>query len=200
MGRPREHDAATQERLLATAARLSADEGWNAVSVRRVATAAGTTTRAVYTLFGSKQGLEEALHADLFERLLELIRATPATGDPRTDLLELRHAYRRWATERPERYAALMRYTGPSAAPRSPEGLAAVRAATAELRRAITRCADAGLLAHDDVDTLAVQWRAVAHGLAEFEIRGVLTSGDDDWRTVLAAVLDSYTGQRAHAA
>jgi AcrR family transcriptional regulator len=196
MGRPREHDAATRERLLATAARLSADEGWNAVSVRRVAAAAGTTTRAVYTLFGSKHGLEEALHADLFERLLELIRGTPFTGDPRTDLLALRHAYRRWATERPERYAALMRYTGAGAAPRSPEGLAAVRAVTAELRRAITRCADAGLLAPDNVDTLAVQLRAVAHGLAEFEIRGVLTSGDDDWRTVLAAVLDSYTGRR----
>jgi hypothetical protein len=43
--------------------------------------------------------------------------------------------YRRWATERPERYAAVMRFTGPHAAARSPEGLATARAATAELRQ-----------------------------------------------------------------
>jgi AcrR family transcriptional regulator len=48
MGRPREHDAATRARLLSAAARLSADEGWSAVTVRRVAEEAGTTTRAVY--------------------------------------------------------------------------------------------------------------------------------------------------------
>jgi AcrR family transcriptional regulator len=45
--------------------------GWSAVTVRRVAEEAGTTTRAVYSLFGSKQGLEEELHRAMFERLLE---------------------------------------------------------------------------------------------------------------------------------
>jgi AcrR family transcriptional regulator len=190
MGRPREHDTATRDRLLEAAARLSADEGWAAVTVRRVAHEAGTTTRAVYSLFGSKQGLEEELHRAMFERLLELLRATPATADPRRDLLELRHAYRRWATERPDRYAALMRFSGPQAAARSPEGLAAARAATDLLRQAVGRCAAAGLLAARDVDALTVRWRAVAHGLAEFENRGLLPDGDQTWRSVLAAVLD----------
>ena len=82
MGRPREHDAATRDRLLAAATRLSAEEGWRAVSVRRVAEEAGTSTRAVYSLFGSKQGLDQELHLAMFERLLELMRATPRTADP----------------------------------------------------------------------------------------------------------------------
>jgi AcrR family transcriptional regulator len=192
MGRPREHDAATRERLLAAAARLSADEGWNAVSVRRVAGEAGTSTRAVYSLFGSKRGLEEAMHTVLFERLLELMRATPETDDPREDLLALRHAYRRWATESPERYAALMRFIGPDPGARSPEGVAAARAATAALRHAIARCVEAGLVAEDDVDALALQWRAVGHGLAEFEIHGVLPDGDAAWLSALGALLDGY--------
>jgi AcrR family transcriptional regulator len=192
MGRPREHDAATRERLLAAATRLSAKEGWSAVSIRRVAEDAGTSTRAVYSLFGSKQGLEEELHLAMFERLLQLMRATPRTGDPRADLLELRHAYRRWATERPDRYAAMMRFVGPRAAARSPEGLATARAATAELRQVIARCARAGLLPDRDVDRLTEQWRAVAHGLAEFENRGLLADGDQAWRTVLSALLDGY--------
>lgn len=192
MGRPREHDAATRARLLAAAARLSADEGWSAVTVRRVAEEAETTTRAVYSLFGSKQGFEEELHRAMFERLLELMHATPATGDPRADLLELRHAYRTWATERPDRYTAMMRFSGPHAAPRSPEGLAAARAATSQLRQVIARCAAAGLLADDDIDSFTMQWRAVAHGLAEFENRGLLPDGDQSWRSVLTALIDGH--------
>jgi AcrR family transcriptional regulator len=179
--------------MLAAATRLSAEQGWGAVSVRRVAEEAGTSTRAVFSLFGSKQGLDQELHLAMFERLLELMRATPRTADPRADLLELRHAYRRWATERPERHAAVMRVSGPHAA-RSPEGLATARAATAELRQVIARCAAAGLLADRDVDRLTVQWRAVAHGLAEFENRGLLPDGDQAWRSVLAALLDGYQG------
>ena len=64
------------------------------------------------------------------KRLRELMRTTPKSGDPRTDLLEMRHAYRQWATEQPERYAAMMRYLGPRAAPRSDEGRALARDAT----------------------------------------------------------------------
>jgi AcrR family transcriptional regulator len=194
MGRPREHDSATRDRLLAAAVRLSADEGWSAVTVRRVAEEAGTTTRAVYSLFGSKRGLEEELHQAMYERLLELMRATPATADPRADLLELRHAYRTWATEHPDRYAAMLRFSGPHAAARSPQGLAAVRAATVQLQQVIDRCAAAGLLAVDDVDRFTAQWRAVAHGLAEFENRGLLPDGDLAWRSVLAAIIDGYGG------
>jgi AcrR family transcriptional regulator len=195
VGRPREHDAATRERLLAAATRLAADEGWGAVSVRRVADAAGTTTRAVYSVFGSKQGLEEALHMAMFERLRELMRATPKTGDPRADLLAMRHAYRRWATERPERYAAMMRFLGPRAAARSAEGLALARAASAELREAVARCADVGLIAHDDIDALTMEWRAVGHGLAEFETHGVIQRGDEAWRSALSALFDGYASR-----
>jgi AcrR family transcriptional regulator len=195
VGRPREHDATTRGRLLAAAARLSADEGWEAVSVRRVADQAGTTTRAVYSLFGSKQGLEQALHTAMFERLRELMRQTPKTDDPRADLLALRHAYRQWATERPERYAALMRFTGPRAAPRSRDGLDLAHAASAELRQAIVRCAEAGLLAESDVDALTIRWRAVAHGLAEFENHAVLAEGDAAWRSIFTALIDSHTGE-----
>ena len=72
------------------------------------------------------------------------------------------------------------------------QGTRAARAATARLRRAIARCAAAGLLAGRDVDRLTVQWRAVSHGLAEFENRGLLPDGDQAWRSVLTALLGGY--------
>ena len=43
---------------------------------------AGTTTRAVYVLFGSKEGLLEALARRTFELLMDAIAAVPPSSDP----------------------------------------------------------------------------------------------------------------------
>src|SRR5512132_948470 len=90
MGRPREHDDATRTALLAAAERIVADGGPAALSVRAVADAAGTTTRAVYSLFGSKDGLlVQALARDAFEFLYTEIDGLEETGDPVSDLLDV---------------------------------------------------------------------------------------------------------------
>jgi len=54
MGRPREHDDATAAALLAAAEWILEEEGLQALSLRRLAEAADTTTRAVYSLFGNR--------------------------------------------------------------------------------------------------------------------------------------------------
>ena len=86
MGRPREHDESTRVALLAAAETIVADRGAGALSVRAVADAAGTTTRAVYSLFGSKDGLlVEALARDAFEFLHTEIGKLHETDDPAAD-------------------------------------------------------------------------------------------------------------------
>ena len=77
MGRRRLHDETTATLLLDAAERAIADEGVDALSLRAVACDAGTTTRAIYTLFGSKDGLIAALGVRAF-RLLNLI-SSPST-------------------------------------------------------------------------------------------------------------------------
>ena len=57
MGRPKEHNAATRAALLQAAEQMIATHGMDALSIRGVADAVGTTTRAVYSLFESKAGL-----------------------------------------------------------------------------------------------------------------------------------------------
>jgi AcrR family transcriptional regulator len=201
MGRPKEHDEQTRERLLQAAERLSATKGFDAVTVRAVADAAETSTRAVYALFGSKEGLEQALHHAMFTRLRDLERAQRRSDDPRADLIELAMAYRRWAVERPERYAlAMHRFVGKAARPRSEEGLAVSREALDELVQAVSRCDDAGRLAADPEDVV-MHLRAVVHGLAEFENLGLLPHDPErHWRTVISAVLDGYVREPAAAA
>lgn len=75
--------------------------GISAVSVRAVAERAGTTTRAVYALFGSKSGLIESIAANGYLLLAELVNATPRTEDPRADLVAAGEAFRTFAIEHP---------------------------------------------------------------------------------------------------
>jgi AcrR family transcriptional regulator len=87
VGRPKEHDQAIRLALLDAAESLIAERGPEALSVRAVADAVGTTTRAVYSLFGSKAGLLEALAVRLFELLSAAVDATKLTDDPIADVV-----------------------------------------------------------------------------------------------------------------
>jgi AcrR family transcriptional regulator len=195
MGRPKEHDQATRERLLDAAERLSATHGWDALTVRGIAEEAGTSTRAVYALFGSKEGLEQALHEVMFTRLRDLIQGRERSDDPRQDLINLAMAYRRWAIERPERYAlAMHRFVGQARRPRSPGGIAVSQAALRELRDAVKRFHDAGRVDDDrDPEDVGTLLRANVHGLAEFENLGMLAPDPEAyWLAAVAAMLDAH--------
>lgn len=203
MGRPREHDDATRERLLEAAERLSATRGWDALTVRGIAKEAGTSTRAVYALFGSKEGLEQALHEVMFTRLRDLVQGRERSEDPRQDLINLAMAYRRWAIERPERYAlAMHRFVGQARRPRSPGGIAVSQAALQELRDAVKRFHDAGRPLDDrDPEGIVTLLRAHAHGLAEFENLGMLDPDPESyWLAAVAAMLDAHVRMDVAAA
>src|SRR5215471_18663377 len=102
MGRPREHGPAMREALLDSAEALTARGGPEALSVRTVADAADTTTRAVYSVFGSKDGLLAGLAQRGFEILGASISALPTTGDPAHDLVEAAiHVFRAMAIGNP---------------------------------------------------------------------------------------------------
>jgi AcrR family transcriptional regulator len=98
VGRPKEHDNTIRLALLDAAERLITEGGAAALSVRAVADAVGTTTRAVYSLFGSKAGLLEALGVRLFELLSAAVDGVKLTKDPIADVVTASlHGFRRTA-------------------------------------------------------------------------------------------------------
>ncbi|MDN5860540.1 MAG: TetR/AcrR family transcriptional regulator [Pseudonocardia sp.] len=108
MGRPRVHGAATGAALLDEALTLLRKGGPAAVSVRAVAEAAGTSVRAVYTVFGSKQALIDALAQRGYNRLSALVNGVEQTEDPAGDLMAAGlRGFRAFALEEP----ALFRLT-----------------------------------------------------------------------------------------
>ena len=74
------------QRILEAASELLSKEGASALSVRRIATAAGCSTMGLYSRFGGKDGVVDELYAEGFERLIAAMRANPSTDDARSPI------------------------------------------------------------------------------------------------------------------
>ena len=105
MSRPREHNQQLAGVLLDAAERRIAADGVDALSLRAVAADAGTTTRAVYTLFGSKDALVGALGVRAMEYLGREVHALTASDDPVADVVAAGLVFRRFALEHPALYS-----------------------------------------------------------------------------------------------
>jgi AcrR family transcriptional regulator len=188
MGRPREHDESTKEALL-VAAEKQLRRG-EPLSVRSVAEAVGTTTRAVYSLFGSMDGLHQALLLRGFEDLRARIVALPQTDDPGTDLVEAGiHAFRAFAIEHPNLFRLGFEQMVPSVA-LTPEQDAERSQAIRALHAIVLRCRDAGLIGKREAREVTWQCHAFCQGLAAVELQGWFPKGDDPvrmWRDALGA-------------
>jgi len=196
MGRPREHDDRTASALLAAAEQTVEEQGAAALSVRGVADEVGTTTRAVYSLFGSKDGLIAALGARAFDLLRDGLDALPATDAPADDLIEAGLMFRRVAIEHPSLFAIGVQRSLPPGS--SPVVRSAAVSALSELKQLVRRLADAGLLGGRSVDDATVEFHALCEGLAAVELRGVLVPADAEriWREGLSALVTGFAQNR----
>jgi AcrR family transcriptional regulator len=199
MGRPREHDDETRAALREAAERLVTDGGPGALSVRGVAREAGTTTRAVYSLFGSKDGLlVDALAQGAFEFLVERIGALVETDDPVADLVAVGvSGFRPLVLEHPARYRIAFQRIVPGLEP-GPELTAARGRAWNQLLAKVSRLDEAGLLGGKTVREAAVEFNAMLEGLANAELRGSvfrnLPAGGEEvaWRNALATLVAGF--------
>ncbi len=103
-----QHDE-TSRALLEAAHRLLAEQGSEALTVRRIATEAGMSTMNVYSRFGGKDGVVDELYRSGFERLFAAINSVPVTDDFDGDLLKMAHAYRQFALDNPTYYHVMFR-------------------------------------------------------------------------------------------
>lgn len=86
---------------------ISSTEGPSALSARRLATQSGTTTAAIYTLFGGMNSLRAALTAQSLQGLGEALTGAGSDDDPIERLRAMASAYRTWALENPHEYRSV---------------------------------------------------------------------------------------------
>ena len=199
MGRPREHDERTRAALREAAERLVASGGPGALSVRAVAEEAGTTTRAVYSVFGSKEGLlVDALAQGAFEHLVTEIDALEETDDPSADLIAVGiPVFRQFVVEHPALYRIAFQRVVPGL-DAGPELTEIRTRAWHQLLAKVERLEAAGLLVGKSVPEAAVEFIAMMEGLANAELRGavlrLLPEGSEEqaWRSALTTLVRGF--------
>jgi AcrR family transcriptional regulator len=199
MGRPREHDEETRAALRAAAERLVATGGPDALTVRAVAAEVGTTTRAIYSVFGSKDALVATLAEHAFDLLRAGIDALPETDDPAADLVEAGATmYRSFVREHPSLFRIAFQRIVPELT-LGPELTEARARSWARLEDKVRRLEDAGLLGTLSVNEAAVAFNAMCEGLANAELRGGtlrrLPAGDGKraWRDAFETLVRGFS-------
>jgi len=165
--------ADTIRRLVDEGARILADQGPAALSLRKVASAAGVSTMPVYTLFGDKRGFLAAMHREGFRRLGVALEAVPHDDDPMAYLGRLGFAYRQSALDGPHLYGLMFGHLVPDLSIDA-EGEAAAEGAYRPLVLAVERAQAAGALIGHDPQPIALHLWAVAHGMVSLELNGQL--------------------------
>ena len=198
VGRPREHDDETREALLAAAERIVESAGAAALSVRGVADAIDTTTRAVYSVFGSKQGLLEALATRFFEELHGAVDAVELTDDAAADLVEAgMQAFRRTVIAHPSLYRLVFLRVVPDLE-LGPEFGQVAYGAFGRMQSLVERVAP-GPWVHER----ALAWHALTEGLASMEVRGQMLdtlNAERVWRHALTSLVRGFQSDDVSAA
>ncbi len=159
-------------------------DGVAGVTVRSVAAEAGVAPMGVYTRFGSKEGLVDAL---LIRALGEITRAVATRGEP--DPVERMRAsarrYRQWALEHPAHYQAIFLTRMGVASEEVTDHLVTVfDAGCANIEYAMAR----GALRWGDPREVVSRFWCATHGAITFELHGLVVTQDAD--STFEAVLD----------
>jgi AcrR family transcriptional regulator len=135
------------------------------VTLRSIVAGTGVSTMAVYTHFGSMDGLWRAMRQEGFTRLATTLDRVRPTADPVRDLAALGSAYLSNAVAAPDLYRVMFD------AGFELEDPAGADASLRSLVDAVARAREAGRF-KDDVDPadLATQTWAIGHGLASLVV------------------------------
>ncbi|MET8336121.1 TetR/AcrR family transcriptional regulator [Streptosporangium canum] len=170
-------ERATQDelrgRLLDVASQLLVTIGPESLSMRRIATEAGCSTTVIYTMFGSKEGLAEALYLEGFERFRRRLESVPARRNALEHLTALGPAYREAALAEPGYYALMFERAIPGFLP-SERARTLARAALNVLDRVIADCISAGYIIPTQPRKIADALWAAAQGAISLERAGHL--------------------------
>lgn len=177
--RTKVHDAALRTRLLECAGATLSAGGLAALSLRSLAAEVGTSTTAVYALFGGKSGLLEALHAEAFSRLGARLDAVldqrRTVDDPVEGLVALGRAYRDSALANPHTYDVMF---GESPVGRE-RWWAAAAPTVRPMARVVERALAVGALRPgSEPATVSLALWATVHGLVSLHLRGLRAVDD----------------------
>jgi AcrR family transcriptional regulator len=168
--------SAFRDRIRETAARLFAEAGYPAVTLRAIAAEVGCSPMTPYRYFQSKEEIFAVVRAEAFRRFADAQeRGIRGINDPSRRLHALGRVYVDFAKQDPQSYR-LMFELGQAPASDNAELLVEGERAWHVIRDSVARAVEAGVL-DGDPDTLAHVFWASVHGLVSLALAGKLEIG-----------------------
>lgn len=180
-----------RDELLAAAEAILSTEGVHALSLRDIAARSGHSTQGVYTEFGGKPGLIDALYREGYARLADALAGVDPGLPPLQRAAAAAHAYRDSALASPHLYDLM---TGNPVAEYSPPPASRTEAeATFDVLVAAIRDAiDAGELEAASARHVAHLLWTVGHGHVSLVIRGMQPDDPATWDLLFELVIDGF--------
>ena len=157
--------AEREARIVATARQIAESEGWNAVTVRRLADEIEYSQPVLYSHFENRDAIVAAVAVEGFREITTAIqRAARGSTDPGKALEKVAAAYLAFARKNPALYEAMFTL---------PTGLRFAQEDTrSELHAAFAALAAVVMPTHADDGTATETFWAALHGLADLERSG----------------------------
>lgn len=191
------YDESLRRGILAEATRRLTDATPEKLGLRPLAASQGTSTTAIYTMFGGKSGLLAAVSEEADRQLAAALREALRHDSVEGDMRSLCRAYRRWALDHQGLYGLVV--AEPVRAPhtggrrRGEEPAARWREPLLEVVDALV---DEGVFRSSDVMETATAIWASLHGIVSLELSvwRESPSAEQYFETQLAAILRSWSG------
>jgi AcrR family transcriptional regulator len=167
-------DPRVRATLIDIGARLLAEEGPQALSTRRIAAEAGTSTMAVYTYFGGMNGLVREMVHEGFARLNHHLSGVARTDDPVADMVLLGRAYRHNAVANAHLYAVMFGGSSLAGFSLTEQDRRHGRYNLVGVAECADRCIAARRFRPGDPTLVAHQMWFAVHGIVSLELGGYL--------------------------
>jgi len=158
--------------ILRTAKKLFLQEGFEKVTLRRVAEEIEYSPATIYLYFTDKDEILFALHEQGFEELHKRQQEVLSIKDPLERLRRHGQVYITFALEQPEYYDLMFIMRGPIRKFKEDEEWTAGRRSYELLRKNVEESIEAGYLPQGDLDVAAFSVWSLVHGIVSLIIRG----------------------------
>ena len=170
----KEREKAEMRKIILNAAmELFINEGYNSVSIRKIAEKIEYSPGSIYTYFADKDSIFYELHVKGFEILYQKQVSSQSINDPRERLVAHARAYIEFALNNQEYYDIMFILMGPVEKICSDESLdwSIGQRSFDLLKRNISECQAAGMFKNQNVESVAFLLWSIVHGIASLIIR-----------------------------
>lgn len=199
-----QYDETLRRGILEEAMHRLRDGAPESLGLRPLAASQGTSTTAIYTMFGGKAGLLAAVAHEADRQLAAELRDSLRHGSVESDMRSLCRAFRQWALENQGLYGLVVGEPVRSPRPGVGGGAdddAAVPQWREPLLEVVDALVDEGVFRTADVHETATSIWASLHGVVSLELSvwRASPSAEQYFETQLAAILRSWTAGGAAA-